>query len=196
MNNLKETYNVVCNLLSKITKQEFSIQDVDDRNNIADFNIICNDDWQVLYPTLQEEFASIGNYDTLHVPAKETKFYHALDSAIDNVCDVEGLQKPYYSLYLDETALDGETTPYGVYDSLAELMTCANKIFKSYPDTLTTMQNFNDTSGLVVSVNTLNHEPYLKLKIDLNYFNTDINHSYYVLRLKGDKKCQTKKSKN
>lgn len=186
MNNLKETYNVVCNLLSKITKQEFSIQDVDDRNNIAKFNIICNDDWQVLYPKLQEEFSSIGNYDTMHIPAKETKFYHALDSAIANVCEIEGLQKPYYSLYLDETALDGETTPYGVYDSLAELMICANKVFKSYPETLTTMQDFNDTSGLVVSVNTLNHEPYLKLKIDLKYFNTDIKHSYYVLRLKGD----------
>ena len=61
MNNLKETYKVVCNLLRNITKQEFSIQDVDDRNNIADFNIICNDDWQVLYPTLQEEFASLKN---------------------------------------------------------------------------------------------------------------------------------------
>ena len=186
MNNLKETYNVVCNLLSNITNQKFNVQDVDDRNNIADFNIICNDDWQVLYPTLQEEFASIGNYDTLHIPAKETTFYHALDSAIDNVCDVESLPKPYYSLYLDETALDGETTPYGVYDSLAELMTCANKVFKSYPDTLTTMQNFNDTSGLVVSVNTLNHEPYLKLKIDLKCFKTDIKHSYYILRLECD----------
>lgn len=188
MNNLKETYNVVCNLLSKITKQEFSIQDVDDRNNIADFNIICNDDWQVLYPKLQEEFASIGNYDTLHIPAKETKFYHALDSAIANVCDVESLPKPYYSLYLDETALDGETTPYGVYDSLAELMICANKVFKSYPETLTTLQDFNDTSGLVVSVSTLNHESYLKLKIDLKYFNTDINHAYYVLRLEDKSK--------
>lgn len=186
MHNLKETYNVVCNLLSKITKQQFSIQDVDDRNNIAAFNIICNDDWQVLYPKLQEEFASIGNYDTMHIPANETKFYHALDSAIDNVCDVESLPKPYYLLYLDETALDGETTPYGVYDSLAELMICANKVFKSYPDTLTTMQDFNDTSGLVVSVSTLNHEPYLKLKIDLNHFNIDNKHSYSILRLKGD----------
>ena len=62
-------------------------------------------------------------------------------------------------------------------------MTCANKIFKSYPDTLTTMQNFNDTSGLDISVSTLNHEPYLKLQIDLKYFNTDTNHAYYVLRL-------------
>lgn len=187
MNNLKETYSVVCDLLSKITKQEFSIQDVDDRNNIADFNIICNEDWQVLYPKLQEEFASIGNYDTLHIPAKETKFYHALDRAIANVCDVESLPKPYYSLYLDETALDGETTPYGVYDSLAKLMICANKVFKSYPETLTTMQDFNDTSGLDISVSTLNHEPYLKLKINLKCFNTDSKHSYYVLRLKGDK---------
>lgn len=188
MNNLKEIYNVVCALLAKITNQKFSIQDVDDRNNIAKFNIICNDDWQVLYPKLQEEFASIVNYDTMHIPAKETKFYHALDSAIANVCEIEGLQKPYYSLYLDETALDGETTPYGVYDSLAELMICANKVFKSYPETLTTMQDFNDTSGLVVSVSTLNHESYLKLKIDLKYFNTDINHAYYVLRLEDKSK--------
>lgn len=183
MNNLKEIYNIVCHLLSKITNQTFSVQDVDDRNNIAEFNIICNNDWQVLYPKLQEEFASIGNYDTMHIPAKEEKFYQALDHAIANVCEIEGLSKPYYSLYLDETALDGETTPYGVYGSLAEVMTCANKIFKSYPETLTTMQDFNDTSGLVVSVCTLNHEPYLKLKINLTYFNTDINHSYYVLRL-------------
>lgn len=183
MNNLKEIYKVVCNLLSKITNQKFNVQDVDDRNNIAEFNIICNDDWQVLYPKLQEELASIGNYDTMHIPANETKFYHALDGAIANVCEIEGLSKPYYSLYLDETALDGETTPYGVYDSLSKLMTCANKIFKAHPETLTIMQDFNDTSGLVVSVCTLNHEPYLKLKIDLKYFNTDINHAYYVLRL-------------
>lgn len=183
MNNLKETYNVVCNLLSKITKQEFNVQDVDDRNNIAKFNIICNDNWQVLYPKLQEEFASIGNYDTMHIPAKETKFYHALDSAIDNVCDVESLPKPYYSLYLDETALDGETTPYGVYDSLTELMTCAGKIFKAHSETLITMQDFNNTSGLDISISTLNHEPYLKLQIDLKHFNTDSNHAYYVLRL-------------
>lgn len=183
MNNLKEIYNVGCALLSKITKQNFNVQDVDDRNNIAKFNIICNDDWQVLYPKLQEEFASIGNYDTMHIPAKETKFYQALDSAIANVCEIEGLSKPYYSLYLDETALDGETTPYGVYDSLSEVMTCANKIFKTYPETLTTMQDFNDTSGLVVSVNILNDVPYSKLKINLEYFNTDINHGYYVLRL-------------
>ena len=60
MNNLKEIYNVVCALLAKITNQKFSIQDVDDRNNIAKFNIICNDDWQVLYPKLQEEFAGNG----------------------------------------------------------------------------------------------------------------------------------------
>lgn len=186
MNNLKEIYNVVCALLAKITNQTFTVQDVDDRNNIADFNIVCNDDWQVLYPKLQEELASIGNYDTLHIPAKETKFYHALDGAIANVCEIEGLSKPYYALYLDETALDGETTPYGIYDSLAEVMTCANKIFKAHPETLTTMQNFNDTSGLVVSVSTLNYVPYTNLKVNLEYFNTDINHAYYVLRLEGD----------
>ena len=183
MNNLKEIYNVVCALLAKITNQTFTVQDVDDRNNIATFNIICNDDWQVLYPKLQEELASIGNYDTMHIPAKETKFYHSLDGAIANVCEIEGLSTPYYSLYLDETALDGETTQYGVYDSLSKLMTCASKIFKAHPKTLTTMQDFNDTSGLVISVSTLNHESYLKLKIDLKYFNTDINHAYYVLRL-------------
>lgn len=183
MNNLKEIYNVVCALLAKITNQKFSVQDVDDRNNIAKFNIICNDDWQVLYPKLQEEFASIGNYDTMHIPAKETKFYHALDNAIANVCEIEGLQKPYYALYLDETALDGEVSIYGIYDSLVTLMTCANKIFKAYPETLTTMQDFNDTSGLIVSLNTLNDVPYSKLKINLKYFNTDINHAYYVLRL-------------
>lgn len=186
MNNLKEIYNVVCALLAKITNQKFSIQDVNDRNNIADFNIICNNDWQVLYPKLQEEFASIGNYDTLHIPAKESKFYHALDGAIANVCEIEGLQKPYYSLYLDETALDGETTPYGVYDSLSDVMICANKIFKSYPETLKTVQDFSNTSGLVVSLNTLNDIPYSKLKIDLKYFNTDIKHAYYVLRLEID----------
>lgn len=183
MNNLKEIYNVVCALLAKITNQTFTVQDVDDRTNIATFNIICNDDWQVLYPKLQEEFASIGNYDTMHIPAKETKFYHAVDSAIANVCEIEGLSKPYYALYLDETVLDGETTPYGVYDSLADVMACAGKIFKDHSETLTTMQDFNNTSGLVISVSTLNHEPYLKLQIDLNHFNTDSNHAYYVLRL-------------
>lgn len=57
--NLKHTYQVVCNLLTQITRQQFEVQKVDDPINIADFNIVCNNTWQVLNPKMQEELLNI-----------------------------------------------------------------------------------------------------------------------------------------
>lgn len=53
--NLEHTYKILCNLLTKITRQQFDIQTVDDPINVAGFNIICNNTWQVLYPKMQED---------------------------------------------------------------------------------------------------------------------------------------------
>ena len=103
-NNLKHTYQVLCNLLTQITGQQFEVQKVDDPINIADFNIVCNNTWQVLNPKMQENLLKIKNYDTMHTPAKERKFYKTLDSIISTICDIENISKPHYVLYLDKNS--------------------------------------------------------------------------------------------
>lgn len=90
-NNLKHTYQVLCNLLTQITGQQFEVQKVNDPINIADFNIVCNNTWQVLNPKMQENLLKIKNYDTMHTPANERKFYKTLDSIISTICDIEKL---------------------------------------------------------------------------------------------------------
>ena len=90
-NNLRHTYQALCDLLTQITGQQFEVQKVDDPINIANFNIVCNNTWQVLNPKMQEDLLSIKNYNTMHIPAKEHKFYKTLDSVISTTCDIEKL---------------------------------------------------------------------------------------------------------
>lgn len=90
-NNLKHTYQILCSLLTQITKQQFKVQKVDDPINIADFNIVCNDTWQVLNPKMQEDLLKIKNYDTICAPVKERKFHEILNSIISTTCDIEKL---------------------------------------------------------------------------------------------------------
>lgn len=90
-NNLKHTYQVLCNLLTQITGQQFEVQKVDDPINIADFNIVCNNTWQVLNPKMQENLLKIKDYDTMHSLTKEHKFHKILDSVISTTCDIEKL---------------------------------------------------------------------------------------------------------
>ena len=47
-NNLRHTYQALCDLLTQITGQQFEVQKVDDPINIANFNIVRNNTWQVL----------------------------------------------------------------------------------------------------------------------------------------------------
>lgn len=89
--NLKHTYQIVCDLLTQITKQQFEVQKVDDPINIADFNIVCNNTWQVLNPKMQEDLLKIKDYDTICAPEKERKFHEILDSIISTTCDIEKL---------------------------------------------------------------------------------------------------------
>lgn len=89
--NLKHTYQIVCDLLTQITKQQFEVQKVDDPINIADFNIVCNNTWQALNPKMQEDLLKIKDYDTMYIPAKAHKFNKILDSVISTTCDIEKL---------------------------------------------------------------------------------------------------------
>ena len=89
--NLKHTYQIVCDLLTQITKQQFEVQKVDDPINIADFNIVCNNTWQVLNPKMQEDLLKIKDYNTMHSLPKEHKFHKILDSVISTTCDIEKL---------------------------------------------------------------------------------------------------------
>ena len=90
-NNLKHTYQVLCSLLTQLTRQQFEIQKVDDPINIADFNIVCNNTWQALNPKMQEDLLKIKDYDTIHSLTKEHKFHKILDSVISTTCDIEKL---------------------------------------------------------------------------------------------------------
>lgn len=90
-NNLKHTYQVLCNLLTQITGQQFEVQKVDDPINIADFNIVCNNTWQALNPKMQEDLLKIKDYNAMHSLTKERKFYKILDSVISTTYDIEKL---------------------------------------------------------------------------------------------------------
>lgn len=90
-NNLKHTYQALCDLLAQITGQQFEVTKVNDPINITDFNIVCNNTWQVLNPKMQEDLLNIKTYNTMHIPAKENKFYKTLDSVISTACDIEKL---------------------------------------------------------------------------------------------------------
>lgn len=90
-NNLRHTYQALCDLLAQITGQQFEVQKVDDPINIANFNIVCNNTWQVLNPKMQEDLLKIKNYDTLHGLTKERKFYKILESVTSTTCDIEKL---------------------------------------------------------------------------------------------------------
>lgn len=90
-NNLRHTYQALCDLLTQITGQQFEVQKVNDPINITDFNIVCNNTWQVLNPKMQKDLLKIKTYNTMHIPAKERKFYKILDSVISTTCDIEEL---------------------------------------------------------------------------------------------------------
>lgn len=180
--NLKHTYQIVCNLLTQITRQQFEVQKVDDPINIADFNIVCNNTWQVLNPKMQEDLLKIKDYDTMHIPAREHKFYKVLDIAIASVCEIEQLKKPHYVLYLDKSSLQDESEIYGSYSSIFDLMKQVDKIFKSDFDTLKIIQDFTDTSGLQISVNAVNEIPYANIKLDLKYIRTRQTYAYWVFK--------------
>lgn len=180
--NLEHTYQILCNLLTKITKQQFEIQKVDDPINIADFNIVCNNTWQALNPKMQTGLLNIKNYDTMHIPAREHRFYKILDSVIATTCDIENISKPHYVLYLDKSSLQDKSEIYGSYSSILELMKQADKIFKSEFDTLKIIQDFTDTSGLQISINTVNEIPYANIKLDLEYIRTKQTYEYWVLK--------------
>lgn len=181
-NNLKHTYQVVCNLLTQITRQQFEVQKVDDPINIADFNIVCNNTWQVLNPKMQEDLLKIKDYDTMHIPAREHKFYKILDSIIIATCEIENISKPNYVLYLDKSSLQDESKIYGSYSSIFDLMQQVDKIFKSDFDTLKIIQDFTNTSGLQISVNAVNEIPYANIKLDLEYIRTRQAYAYWVFK--------------
>ena len=176
------TYKILCNLLTKITRQQFDIQTVDDPINVAGFNIICNNTWQVLYPKMQEDLLKIKDYDTMHIPAREHKFYKVLDTAIASVCEIEQLKKPHYVLYLDKSSLQDESKIYGSYSSILDIMQQVDKIFKSDFDTLKIIQDFTDTSGLQISVNAINEIPYANIKLDLKYIRTRQTYAYWAFK--------------
>lgn len=180
--NLEHTYKILCNLLTKITRQQFDIQTVDDPINVAGFNIICNNTWQVLYPKMQEDLLKIKDYDTMHIPAREHKFYKVLDTAIASVCEIEQLKKPHYVLYLDKSSLQDESKIYGSYSSILDIMQQVDKIFKSDFDTLKIIQDFTDTSGLQISVNAINEIPYANIKLDLKYIRTRQTYAYWAFK--------------
>lgn len=180
--NLKHTYQIVCNLLTQITRQQFKIQKVDDPINIADFNIVCNNTWQVLYPKMQEDLLKIEDYDTMHIPARERKFYKVLDTAIASVCEIEQLKKPHYVLYLDKSSLQDESKIYGSYSSISNIMKQVDKIFKSDFDTLKIIQDFTNTSGLQISVNAVHEIPYANIKLDLKYIRTRQTYAYWAFK--------------
>ena len=90
-NNLKHTYQTLCDLLTQITGQQFEVQKVNDPINIADFNIVCNNTWQVLDPKMQEDLLKIKDYNAVHSLTKEHKFHKILDSVISTTCDIEKL---------------------------------------------------------------------------------------------------------
>lgn len=90
-NNLKHTYQALCDLLTQITGQQFEVQKVNDPINIADFNIICNNTWQVLDPKMQEDLLKIKDYNAVHSLTKEHKFHKILDAVISTTCDIEKL---------------------------------------------------------------------------------------------------------
>ena len=180
--NLKHTYQVVCNLLTQITKQQFEVQKVDDPINIADFNIVCNNTWQALNPKMQEDLLKIKDYDTIHGLTKERKFYKTVDSVISTICDIENISKPNYVLYLDKSSLQDESKIYGSYSSIFDLMQQVDKIFKSEFDTLKIIQDFTNTSGLQISVNAINEIPYANIKLDLEYIRTRQAYAYWVFK--------------
>lgn len=181
-NNLKHTYQVVCNLLTQITRQQFEVQKVDDPINIADFNIVCNNTWQALNPKMQEDLLKIKDYDTMHIPAREHRFYKILDSIIITTCEIENISKPHYVLYLDKSSLQDESKIYGSYSSIFELMKQVDTIFKSDFDTLKIIQDFTNTSGLQISVNAVNEIPYANIKLDLEYIRTKQAYEYWVFK--------------
>ena len=90
-NNLRHTYQALCDLLTRITGQQFEVQKVNDPINIANFNIVCNNTWQVLNPKMQEDLLNIKTYNTMCIPTKEHKFYKILDSVTSTTCDIEKL---------------------------------------------------------------------------------------------------------
>lgn len=180
--NLKRTYQIVCDLLTRITRQQFEIQKVDDPINITDFNIVCNNTWQALNPKMQTGLLNIKDYDTMHIPAREHRFYKILDSVIIATCDIENISKPHYVLYLDKSSLQDESEIYGSYSSIFDLMEQADTIFKSNFDTLKIIQDFTDTSGLQISVNAVNEIPYANIKLDLEYIRTKQTYEYWVLK--------------
>lgn len=181
-NNLKHTYQVVCNLLTQITRQQFEVQKVDDPINIADFNIVCNNTWQALNPKMQENLLKIKDYDTMHIPAREHRFYKILDSIIIATCEIENISKPHYVLYLDKSSLQDKSKIYGSYSSIFDLMQQVDTIFKSDFDTLKIIQDFTNTSGLQISVNAVNEIPYANIKLDLEYIRTNKTHAYWVFK--------------
>lgn len=181
-NNLRHTYQALCDLLKQITGQQFEVQKVDDPINITDFNIVCNNTWQVLNPKMQEDLLKIKDYDTMHIPARERRFYKILDSIIIATCEIENISKPHYVLYLDKSSLQDEPKMYGSYSSIFDLMQQVDKIFKSDFDTLKIIQDFTNTSGLQISVNSANEIPYANIKLDLEYIRTRQAYAYWVFK--------------
>ena len=131
---------------------------------------------------MQEDLLKIKDYDTMHIPAREHKFYKVLDTAIASVCEIEQLKKPHYVLYLDKSSLQDESKIYGSYSSILDIMQQVDKIFKSDFDTLKIIQDFTDTSGLQISVNAINEIPYANIKLDLKYIRTRQTYAYWAFK--------------